>query len=37
MFNDMMYGKCYNMLMEVNENGNVLYKCINGIHLSEKN
>jgi len=35
-FNDMMYGKCYNMLMEVNENGNVLYKCINGIHLSEK-
>lgn len=35
-YNDLMYGKCYNMLMEVNENENILYKCINGIHLSEK-
>lgn len=35
-YNDLMYGKCYNMLMETNENGNILYKCINGIHLSEK-
>jgi hypothetical protein len=34
--NDLMYGKCYNMLMETNENNNILYKCINGIHLSEK-
>ncbi len=35
-FNDMMYGKCYNMLMEINNNGFMLYKCIHGIHLSEK-
>jgi hypothetical protein len=35
-YNDLMYGKCYNMLMETNENNNLLYKCINGIHLSEK-
>ncbi len=35
-YNDIMYGKCYNMLMEVNENNIVLYKCINGYHLSEK-
>ena len=35
-YNDLMYGKCYNMLMETNDNGNVLYKCIHGIHLSEK-
>ena len=35
-YNDLMYGKCYNMLMEINENNNTLYKCINGIHLSEK-
>lgn len=35
-YNDLMYGKCYNMLMETNENNNVLYKCIHGIHLSEK-
>lgn len=35
-YNDLMYGKCYNMLMEVNTDNNVLCKCINGIHLSEK-
>lgn len=35
-YNDLMYGKCYNMLMEVKENENTLYKCIHGIHLSEK-
>ena len=35
-YNDLMYGKCYNMLIETNENGNILYKCIYGIHLSEK-
>ena len=35
-YNDLMYGKCYNMLMEVNEDNNILCKCINGIHLSEK-
>ena len=35
-YNDLMYGKCYNMLMETNVNNNILYKCINGIHLSEK-
>jgi hypothetical protein len=35
-YNDLMYGKCYNMLMETNDNGYVLYKCIHGIHLSEK-
>lgn len=35
-YNDMMYGKCYNMLMEVNNNGILLCKCIHGIHLSEK-
>jgi len=35
-YNDLMYGKCYNMLMETNLNNNILYKCINGIHLSEK-
>jgi hypothetical protein len=35
-YNDLMYGKCYNMLMETNENGNILCKCIYGIHLSEK-
>lgn len=35
-YNDLMYGKCYNMLMETNENDNILCKCIYGIHLSEK-
>ena len=35
-YNDMMYGKCYNMLMETNANGIILYRCIHGIHLSEK-
>ena len=32
----MMYGKCYNMLMETNHDGNILYRCIHGIHLTEK-
>lgn len=35
-YNDMMYGKCYNMLMETNHNGIILYRCIHGIHLTEK-
>lgn len=35
-YNDLMYGKCYNMLMETNNNENILCKCIHGIHLSEK-
>ena len=35
-YNDLMYGKCYNMLMEINNNENILCKCIHGIHLSEK-
>ena len=35
-YNDLMYGKCYNMLMETNQNGAKLYKCIYGIHLTEK-
>jgi hypothetical protein len=35
-YNDMIYGKCYNMLMETNNNGTILHKCIHGIHLSEK-
>lgn len=35
-YNDLMYGKCYNMLMETNQNGTKLYKCIYGIHLTEK-
>jgi len=36
-FNDLMYGKCHNILIEKNNNNNILYKCINGIHLTEKN
>lgn len=35
-YNDMMYGKCYNMLIQTTNNGIILYKCIHGIHLSEK-
>jgi hypothetical protein len=35
-YNDLMYGKCYNMLMEVTDDNNTIYRCINGIHLSEK-
>ena len=35
-YNDMMYGKCYNMLMETNHDNVILYKCIRGIHLTEK-
>ncbi len=37
-YNDMMYGKCYNMLMKINNDNddNILYKCIHGIHLTEK-
>lgn len=35
-YNDLMYGKCYNMLMEKNHNGMIIYKCIHGIHLTEK-
>jgi hypothetical protein len=35
-YNDLMYGKCYNMLNETNHNGNILCRCIHGIHLTEK-
>ena len=35
-YNDIMYGKCYNMLIETSENGMIIYRCINGIHLTEK-
>lgn len=35
-YNDMMYGKCYNMLMETNHDGIIIYRCIHGIHLTEK-
>jgi hypothetical protein len=35
-YNDMIYGKCYNMLMETNHDGIILYRCIHGIHLTEK-
>ncbi len=35
-YNDLMYGKCYNMLMESNDNGIILNRCISGIHLTEK-
>jgi hypothetical protein len=35
-YNDLMYGKCYNMLMESNENGIIINRCISGIHLTEK-
>lgn len=33
-YNDLMYGKCYNMIIQTNVKH--LYKCIHGIHLSEK-
>lgn len=35
-YNDLMYGKCYNMLMEKNHDGTIIYRCIHGIHLTEK-
>ena len=35
-YNDMMYGKCYNMIMETNHDDIILYRCIHGIHLTEK-
>jgi hypothetical protein len=35
-YNDMMYGKCYNMLMETNHNDIIIYRCMHGIHLTEK-
>lgn len=35
-YNDLMYGKCYNMLMESTNDDNIIYRCIHGIHLSEK-
>ena len=34
--NDLMYGKCYNMIIETNHNQITLSRCIYGIHLSEK-
>lgn len=35
-YNDLMYGKCYNLLEEENINNNSTLRCINGVHLSEK-
>ena len=35
-YNDLMYGKCYNMLIETNYDEIILYRCIHGIHLTEK-
>lgn len=35
-YNDLMYGKCYNILIENKINSMILYRCIHGIHLSEK-
>lgn len=35
-YNDLMYGKCYNILIETEHNGIILNSCIHGIHLTEK-
>jgi hypothetical protein len=35
-YNDLIYGKCYGMLMETKHDNIILHRCINGIHLSEK-
>ena len=35
-YNDLYYGKCYNITVENNHNGIILNRCINGIHLTEK-
>jgi hypothetical protein len=37
-YNDLLYGKCfYTLKNEVNKYGKTYKKCINGIHLTEKN
>jgi len=35
-YNDLMYGKCNNMLTETEINNTILHRCIHGIHLTEK-
>jgi hypothetical protein len=36
-YNDLMYGKCFNILREENTNNLIIKRCIHGVHLSEKN
>ena len=37
-YNDLLYGKCfYSLKSEINKYGKTYKKCINGIHLTEKN
>ncbi len=37
-YNDIMYGKCYNILRQENTPNNLIIKrCIHGVHLTEKN
>jgi len=36
-YNDMMYGKCFNILKEEDNNDFIIKRCIHGIHLTEKN
>ncbi len=35
-YNDLMYGKCYNMMMTKEINNVTICRCINGVHLTEK-
>lgn len=35
-YNDMMYGRCFNILTKTDHDGIILYRCINGVHLTEK-
>lgn len=35
-YNDLMYGKCYNLLKEQNDDGKIIKRCIHGVHLTEK-
>jgi len=36
-YNDIMYGKCYNILRQENTNNLIIKRCIHGVHLTEKN
>ena len=37
-YNDLLYGKCFNILKnEINKYGKTYKRCMNGIHLTEKN
>ena len=36
-YNDLMYGKCYNVMLETKNNDIIIHRCIHGIHLSERN